>query len=287
MTPTYDPAFLRMCKLLNLRTVHTVHNVLPHEQQAGDDRIYGRIYRDSDYLIVLSQEACAELIRHFGDAQGKTFVMRHGLYTTYARSPEGRSAVRTQFNVHPRQTLLLCYGGIRPYKNIPAVLEALADDRCKDMILMIQGQELPACWRGGDKLAETRALVQRLGIEERVRLVPRYVSSDELSTFLEAADILMLPYLKSYGSGALLAGMTFGKHIVATRTGGSAEYLSKYSRSTLLNGHTSVDVLQGMLAAAASIRQLPNATAERIPEFEWNCIAREILSELSEALERR
>ena len=37
--------------------IHTVHNVLPHERSAGDERTYRAVYGASDVLLVHSRAA--------------------------------------------------------------------------------------------------------------------------------------------------------------------------------------------------------------------------------------
>jgi hypothetical protein len=49
-----------------------------------------------------------------------------------------------------------------------------------------------------------------------------------------AADRLLLPYSKGYGSGLRLLGMTFRKYVVTTDTGAANEYLRNYPLNTLL-----------------------------------------------------
>jgi glycosyltransferase involved in cell wall biosynthesis len=83
-------------------------------------------------------------------------------------------------------------------------------------------------------------------------------SSNRTAEILEAADIVLLPYIESFGSGLLLLAMTFGKFIVATQTGGMDEYLARYPRHTLLEGPSSASVADGIARGWRGCRGGPN-----------------------------
>ena len=96
--------------------------------------------------------------------------------------------------------------------------------------------------------------------------------------------MLALPYRRSYGSGLLLLGMTFGKHILTTATGGAEEYLAEYPAHTLLRGEATGDVVAGLLRAAGSIAEPGAAPPPRAARLEWPAIARVALDALRDAL---
>jgi glycosyltransferase involved in cell wall biosynthesis len=278
----YGQGFWRHCKLLGLQTAHTVHNVLPHEASAGNLAKLRRVYDNSDFLIVHSEHTKDELLRLFPEAATSVIVARHGTYTAYQRIPEARDRVREELKISPGQVAGLICGGIRPYKNIDGVLQALADPKCAEMILIVAGEEsgYPDS-SPHDRLARTRRLAQELGVADRVRLIPRFLHASELAELFEAADVLVLPYVKNYGSGLLLLGMTFGKHIAATNTGGAAEYLALYPRHTLLKGIQPHEIAVGLgeiiKSAGAEPKSVPMVN---IPELQWSTIAHNVLTAL-------
>jgi glycosyltransferase involved in cell wall biosynthesis len=273
----YAPWFWKLCRALGLYIVHTIHNVEPHDPDPLEERFARRVYRDSRVLVVHSNFARQEFLGRHPELEAKLRIAPHGLYTLYPRRPLARDRVRQQLAVAPDQAIVLFCGGIRPYKNIDAVLEAMRDARLQRAVLVVAGVEAhyPDCVPG-DGLGRTRRLAERMGIADRVRLIPRGLSIVEMAELFEAGDIKVLPYLKGYGSGMLLLAMTFGKHIVSTRTGGVEEYLQKYSRSTLLNGATAADVAGG-LACALEQRDHPAGTFELPAALEWPSIARQAL----------
>jgi len=259
------PHFWRTCRRLGLRVIHTVHNVLPHERSAGDERYSRGVYGASDVLLVHSHASSASLSGVFPEAGAKSLVSWHGTYTTYPRVPEARARLRSQLGIDESTPLALFFGGVRPYKNVDAALHALRSAPDLDLALLVAGVEsgYPGS-RAADKLARTRQLAAELGVESRVRFLPGPFSFVGTAEIFEAADLVVLPYLESFGSGQLLLAMTFGKWIAATAVGGMDEYLNAYPRGFILR-----ELAPGPLATA--LRELAHAIrAEGDHAFAWD-----------------
>ena len=274
---SYGTTFWRFARLLGMRMVHTVHNVLPHEESAKGREASELVYRCSERLIVHSNAAAKQLAAEFLGMERKAIVSRHGLFTVFPRRPEARAEVRQRFGIGDEDIALLCCGAIRPYKNFDSVIEALCDQRCAKPLLIVAGQE-PG--NAADALAHTRDLVQRLGLTDRARLLPKFLSFGEMAELFEASDMVMLPYAKGYGSGLLLQAMTFGKFIVSSKTGGASEYLQNYPSAIVLDD-ISVSGIATAIAKASQQVKPPDPAPPSIRELDWRNIAADLLKQLS------
>jgi len=274
----YGHGFWATCRRLGLKTVHTVHNVLPHEESPEDVTLLGKVYGNCDRLIVHSEQSRKELARLFPDVASRASVMRHGLYTIYPRRTGVRERVRGELQIGPAKVACLICGGIRPYKNIDSCLRALTE-LPQDVLLIVAGKESGfADSSAEDALAHTRRRARECGLEDRVRLIPHFLGRLEMAGLFEAADLLLLPYLKGYGSGLLLLGMTFRKYIVTTDTGGASEYLRNYPNSSLLAGGESAEIAAGIREGIRALQAgtlIAEATA--LEELQWTTIARNFL----------
>jgi len=284
-TSEYGLRFWHWCRRLGLPVVHTVHNVLPHEDSPRSQRTCRAIYRNAAALVVHSEYSRQELLRFCPEVAYKTLVSWHGAYTLYPRRPGARALLRRELNIGEDQPALLFFGGIRPYKNIDAVLHAFRDDRFRDAVLIVSGEEarypdlVP-----GDRLGRSKRIARELGICDRVRFLYGPSPIEQFAQVLETADVLLLPYLKSYGSGALMIGLTFGLHIVATPTGGMDEYLRRYPRSTILAGASSDDLVRGMADALTRLCSEPRVAPGTLVEFDWRHITGNLVPRLQEML---
>jgi glycosyltransferase involved in cell wall biosynthesis len=100
------------------------------------------------------------------------------------------------------------------------------------------------------------------------------------SELFEISDVLLLPYLLSYGSGVLLLGMTFGVHVVATSTGGMDEYLEGYPARTLLDGADTESIVRGIERAVTRIERPSGPRQFPLPDLDWRVVAGKALRSL-------
>ncbi|MDX2266519.1 MAG: glycosyltransferase [Bryobacter sp.] len=242
-------------KLLGMRLAHTVHNVLPHEVRPEDREICGEVYRGAELLFVHSEMARRRLLEEFPELDaGKVVMHRMGTYTSYRRREGERAKWRQRWGVGEGEVVWLVCGSIRPYKNVDAVLEAMAGLGEQNTVLVVQGKELGFAGKG-DPLAHTKEKAREWGLEERIRWVPGMVSMDEMSELMEAADGLLLPYKEGFGSALLSVGMSFGLHILSTPVGGAPEYLAEYGWGTLIESEGAERIREGMARGGESIRR--------------------------------
>jgi len=278
----YGHGFWATCRRLGMKTVHTVHNVLPHEENPEDVTLLRKVYGNCDRLIVHSEQSRQELLRLFPDVAARASVMRHGLYTIYPRRTGARERVRGELQIGPAKIVCLICGGIRPYKNIDSCLRALSE-LPKDVLLIVAGKESGfEASSKEDSLAHTRRRARECGVEDSVRLIPRALGRLEMAELFEAADLLLLPYLKGYGSGLLLLGMTFRKYIVTTDTGGASEYLRNYPNSNLLARGDSAELAGGIREGIRTLQDgTQSAETTALEELQWTTIARNSLQIIS------
>ena len=137
----YGAGFWRKCRALGMPLAHTVHNALPHEDSGAQVPLLRRVYAPCDLLCIHSEQARRDFIESFPEYGKKLSVTPHGLYTVYARSTGARGRVREELGLSTDGLVALVCGGIRPYKNVDAVLAALADPRCARITLVVAGEE--------------------------------------------------------------------------------------------------------------------------------------------------
>jgi glycosyltransferase involved in cell wall biosynthesis len=271
-------------RIAGLRVVHTAHNVFPHERHDGDHAEYRSVYENSRLIVTHSVMATRALCAEFPSVAAKVLTSRHGLYTCFARSPAARDRLREELGIPPGQCVLLAFGGIRPYKNFDVLLETLALNRDRAFGLIVAGHELGFRERyADDPLGRTRHLVAGLGIADRVRLLPGPHSNDRTGELFEASDVIVLPYTESYGSGVLLLGMSFGRRVVVSRTGGMDEYVAAYGDGVVVEPSVDTDALLAALRATCDRASRSNGEPPRPQELEWTRIVRELLPDLERA----
>jgi len=247
--------FLRFCRLLGIKIVYTVHNVLPQDNGVRRKKAFARIYRLPDLFICHGAAAKKQLIREFGVDAGKIRTIPHG--PLFAEGREiSRAEARATLGFEQDGVILLSLGVISPYKGTDWLLDAWHRvGRKHQARLVIAGTGDPRL------LAEIEQKVQRLGMGKSVHLHLSFIPVELLANFYQAADVLVYPYREVTTSGALTTGIGYGKAIVATRLPAFEELL-RQGESALMVDYGDVDGLAVALEEVISDGTLRSRLAE-------------------------
>jgi glycosyltransferase involved in cell wall biosynthesis len=107
---------------------------------------------------------------------------------------------------------------IRPYKGLLELVESFQKLQLSDAKLVIAGKD-----RDQQLTADIRKKIEG---DSNIQLECRYIPDDELQKYMAAADFVVLPYRDILTSGGIIAGMSYGKAIIAPRIGCIPEVLN-------------------------------------------------------------
>jgi len=252
---------LLAARLLGYRIVWTVHNAAPHEDASGGDRLVRAILRRLATLVV----HCEAARRTLGPAGPRAHVIPHGSYVGRYPNGIGSRTARERLGVESDACVFLAFGQVRSYKGLDALLEAFSELPASHARLLIAGEPV-----GGVALPPVE--------DPRVRLFLRHVPDAEVQVFLNAADLLVLPYRSVLTSGAAMLALSFGRGIVAPRLGCLPEL--ERSGAALLYDPAEPGELAAALARGLELDTA--AVGERARRFartlSWDTIARRHLA---------
>jgi glycosyltransferase involved in cell wall biosynthesis len=266
--------FLRAVRLMGIRVIYTVHNVLPQDGGEEHRATYQQLYGLVDRLICHDASARARLIAEMRVPASRIDVIPHGpLFGPPAHRT--RAQARRALGIHDHQRLVLWQGILRPYKGVSFLLDAW-----RAVCRTTPNACLAIVGTGDAALVDSvRREVVALGIESSVRLELRFVPVEELEDFYAAADVLVYPYREITSSGALMTGISYGKPIVASRlpafetmlTSGHDALLVKYGDTAALSA--ALEKLLDEPAFAAQLGDRVRRLYQQGPH--WADIARE------------
>lgn len=214
--------FIRLLKLLRFRVVYTAHNLLPHDSDsARERRACERIYRAVDRVVVHGERNRAELMAEFGIEGRKIAVIPHGAYEMFSEDGGiAKSVARRKLGIPEDSRVVLFFGAIRRYKGLEHLLDAFEriQQEVERPLLVIVGQVNT----GAEEPDRYARLIGRFP-SDRVRFVDAYVPSEEVAPYFVAADVVALPYVKTYQSGVVFLAYANGRPVVATDTGALGE----------------------------------------------------------------
>jgi glycosyltransferase involved in cell wall biosynthesis len=247
--------------------VLTLHYPLPPAESRRRMRAQRRFLHAFDAVISHTGHGAKRLRQEFGLSEEQVHVIPHGPldYLTKIENPKPLPAEFA--DVAPDVPVILFFGLLRPYKGINVLLEAFAELGETDAELWIAGMpRMPV-----EPLEELARKASG-----RVRLLPRFITDDEIPRLFGRADILALPYREIEQSGVVHAGMAFGKTMVLGDVGGFRQYGREGIAALVPPGDAGAlaETLQRLIASGAERQKLANAAIlAGEGERSWDAIA--------------
>lgn len=207
-------ALLRELRMPLVTTLHTVLKAPDEHQRAVMEEIADL----SDRLVVMTSRGARFLEEVYRVPRSKIDIIPHGIPDVPFVDP---SFYKDQFGLESKK-VLLTFGLLSPNKGIEMVIEALPAvvARHPDVVYVIVGATHPHVQRkdGESYRLSLQRLARKRGVDSHVCFHNRFVSQEELTQFLGAADIYITPYLNpaQVVSGTLAYAVGCGKAVVST-----------------------------------------------------------------------
>jgi len=262
--PVIDRHVIKNLKTNGIPVVMTVHDTVPFNaapSSRGQNVGWQSTLEHFDAIIVHTAMSKANL-EQLG-LRVPIHVIPHGLLR-FGQPIQSPTSQRLR---------LLFFGAIKPYKGLDILLRAFKEaNSCGDMELRIVGN----CQEGP---AATETLIRELELSSSVHFECRFFADEEVPAILSEADIVLFPYRRIDGSGALLTALAYGKPVIATDVGMFGELIADPSALVTPN---SVEALAKRLRVLSQtpeelkkLQRIATETARRIPD--WIAIGRETL----------
>ncbi|MCU1492599.1 MAG: mshA [Acidimicrobiaceae bacterium] len=264
-------------------TFHTLDRVkaeaVPEEIDATDPgrraRAEAEIIGCSDIVLASCSVEVDQLVGLYGADRSRVEVIAPGVDHAFF-SPGDRSQARRALRLTAEGPLLLFVGRIQPLKGAEVAVGCLA---ALDA-LGISGSRLvvvggPSGPHGTSEVESLVALVDRLGLADRVRFVPPQ-SHELLSTYYRSADLCLVPSRsESFGLVALEAAAC-GIPVVASAVGGLTTLVEDAKTGYLVergNAHSFADRVAALWTRPERAKEMGAAAAERARGYTWSLAA--------------
>jgi len=208
---------LALLKEVRMPVVTTLHTILQHPDDV-QRRVMEELVRRSDRLVVMARKGADILRDTYGAPDAKVDIIAHGIPDI----PFSDSRLsKEQFGVEGR-TVLLTFGLLGPGKGIEQAIRALPEivRAHPNVVYLILGATHPhLVAREGERYRlDLERLAENCGVKENVIFHNRFVSLEDLTEFIKAADIYLTPYLNEaqITSGTLAYVFGAGKAVVST-----------------------------------------------------------------------
>ena len=197
------------------KIVSIIDNIIPHEKRPGD-RWLGKYWVKSvDGFVVMSKSVLDDLDT-FNKRKPKIFCP-HPLYDHFGDS-QAKALARKALVLDEHGKYILFFGFIRDYKGLDLLLNAMAEERIKNLKikLLVAGEFYTNSKPYFD-------IIREKNLEECVIMSNDFIPDSFVAKYFSACDIVVQPYKNATQSGVTQIAFHFNKPMITTNVGGLAE----------------------------------------------------------------
>ena len=254
-----------LAKRLNIPFIVTTHTVLlePSLKQRTVLRELGKLSRS---VVTMAQSSIPILVGTYCIEPEKLVFIPHGVPNIRVESRDKLKADHGLYN----KKVISSFGLISPAKGLEYGIEAVAKvlPDYGDLIYLILGKTHPCVKENmGEKYRQSLMdLAQNLGVQDNIKFIDKYLTKEEVITYLHLSDIYLTPYLSKEQavSGTLAYAMGCGRVIVSTPY--------RYAEEMLGGGRGLLSEFRDSDSMAACIRTVLGNPAQK-EEMEMKTLA--------------
>ncbi len=247
----------------NIKVIAITDNVIPHEKRIGDSLFTKYFVRSCHGFVAMSQAVLDDL-DVFTDSFNKAFLP-HPIYDIFGDKQERISSLK-HLNLDIDKKYILFFGFIRKYKGLDLLLEAMADERIKQL-----GIKLIVAGEFYEDPEPYKQLIENKGISDLVVLRTEYIESEEVKYYFSAANIVAQPYRTATQSGVTQIAYHFEKPMLVTNVGGLPEIVphNKVGYVTAIDPVSIADAIVDYFSNDREELFTQNTISEK-KRFEWS-----------------
>lgn len=204
---------LLLLKLFGIKIVWTVHNIVNHEREFSSlELFFSKILAKlCDKLIVHCPSAKEEVTKVYGVSNSSIAVIPHGNYIQIYKNEMSKAQARERLKIGTEtEIVFISFGLIRPYKGIDELIDAFEKLNSSKAELLIVGKPY------NKEIADD---IKKKCKNKNIKTILKFIPDDEIHVYMNASDIVVLPYKEILTSGAVILAISFGKPVIAPALG--------------------------------------------------------------------
>lgn len=281
----YGRFVLQLLKRINVPIFTTLHTVLdtPTNEQK---EILQEIAEHSSKIIVMSERGNKMLQEIYEIDASKIEIIGHGIHNIKKFKTK---CYKKELGIEDKK-VLLTFGLLSKNKGIETVIESLPKilEKHPDTIYIVLGASHPHVIKneGEDYRNSLIRLTNKLKLDKNVIFIDRFVSNEELFSFLQSSDIYVIPYLskKQITSGTLVYAMGACNAMVSTPFWHAEEALAD-DRGIFFDFHDSAkltDIVNDLLSDEDKLKEYQSKACEYSEQFLWENVSKQYISLLKQ-----
>lgn len=259
---------LLILKIIKIEIIWTVHNIINHENKFSTQEFFFNklLIKLCNKLIVHCSSAKKEVIKIYGTNESSIVVIPHGNYIGWYDNAITRLQARKRLKLSNKDVIFLYFGQIRPYKGVQELISAFNKLNPRQAKLLIVGKPF------NDDVAAD--ILNKSNENEKIKNIFEFIPDDELQIYMNATDVVVLPYRNILTSGAVISAISFGKPIIAPAIGCIGDLLDE--NGSFLYSTTNDGLLKAMQCAldTTNLFSMGKYNLELAKQLRWNEIGK-------------
>jgi glycosyltransferase involved in cell wall biosynthesis len=239
--PFMGPCLGTIAKLIkkgtSIKVIAITDNIIPHEKRFGDQPFTNYFIKQCDGFIAMSKSVLVDL-EAFVKTDKKMFLP-HPIYDIFGEKLDKSIALK-HLKLNENDKHILFFGFIRKYKGLDLLIEAMADERVKQL-----GVKLIVAGEYYEDEAFYNEIIKKNKLESSIILRTQYIPSEDVRYYFCAADLIAQPYRTATQSGVTQIAYHFEKPMLVTNVGGLPEIVphNKVGYVTEVNSTSIADAI--------------------------------------------
>lgn len=197
------------------KVISILDNIIPHEKRIGDFALAKYFVNSVDGFIGMSDSVLQDLNK-FNSTKPRQFSP-HPLFDNFGEAINKVEAYE-KLGLAVNEEYILFFGFIRDYKGLDLLLQAMADERVRNLnVKLIVAGEF---YTDSKPYAE---MIDQLGIRDKLILKTDFIPDNEVRNYFCAADMVVQPYKHATQSGVTQICYHFDRPMLVTNVGGLPE----------------------------------------------------------------
>ncbi len=216
--------------------VVTVHDRYPHyRDSAAFRRLFETMYGAMDGFVHMGQTSQRELNAAYPALAAQPAAqIPIGSVESYFPNTISQADARRELRIPANAYAYLAFGKLRAYEETRFLLDGFRALRMRDKQLIIAGPQVSLKTHRLELLNIFER--QRLKRHPRLHVRRRFVPDADVQTYLNAANVLLIPRLQILNSSNISLGFSFGKVVVGPDDGNVGEILRETGNPTFVPG---------------------------------------------------
>jgi len=201
---------LWLLKCLGVRFIWTMHNLEAHDYpHVKIDKVGKYLMWKLADTIIIQEKKIAEQEYIFRQRKKIVWIPQGNYIGIYGPLWDGdREVLRSEYKIHKGEIVLLALGSIRPYKNLPTLIQIIKDidDKVSNIKLLIMGKVTSDY---------EKIIRDQISGSHSIQILPGFVPDKDISRMFALADYSIFYYGESsLSSAAMIMSLSYGVPVI-------------------------------------------------------------------------